>query len=87
MACLLRRAGFRPVATTRMAVRFGVPATTGFLRFIRVFAGPVLHSLPPLDDARAVVRADIAARLETYQTEHGGVGPNSLLPVAGQIDG
>jgi len=82
---LMLRAGFRSVATTRMEVPFRLPATADYLAFIRDAAGPILQILTPLDDAaRAAAWADIAAQLDTYQSEDGWIGPNTLLLTVGQ---
>jgi len=68
-----------------MEVPFRLPATADYLAFIRDAAGPILQILAPLDDAaRAAAWADIAAQLDTYQSEDGWIGPNTLLLTVGQ---
>lgn len=85
MEDLMRRAGFRSVATTRMEVPFRLPTTADYLTSIKDSAGPILQVLASLDDAaRAAVWVDIAAQLDAYQTADGWIGPNTLLLTAGQ---
>ncbi len=82
---LFVRAGFRSVATTRMACPFRLPETRDYLAFVRESAGPIVQILAPLDQAaRAAAWADMEAKLDMYQTAAGWVGPNTLLLTAGQ---
>lgn len=82
---LLREAGFRDVATTRMPAPFRLPATADYVAFLRDAAGPIHAILAPLDEAaRTAAWSDIAAQLETFQTGGGWIGPNELLLTAGR---
>lgn len=82
---LMTRAGFRLVATTRMAAPFRLPTTADYLTFTRESAGPILQILAPLDaQARAAAWDDIKTQLDAYQGDEGWVGPNMLLLTAGQ---
>jgi SAM-dependent methyltransferase len=82
---LLRDAGFRDVATTRMPAPFRLPATADYVAFLHDAAGPIHAILARLDEAaRATAWSDMAAQLDTFQTDDGWIGPNELLLTAGR---
>lgn len=82
---LFRQAGFREVATTKMAAPFKLSSARNYLDFIRTSAGPVLQILAKLDDAaRQAAWAEMESKLEEFNTASGWEGPNELLLTAGR---
>ncbi len=80
---LFLRAGFRDVATTRLAAPFRLPSAADYLRFIRKSASPIQQILGQLDAAAAQAAwAAMEERLKAFQTPAGWVGPNELLLTA-----
>lgn len=61
---LLRNAGFRAVATTRMDAPFRLPSTKDYLAFVQDAAGPVLHILGQLEPGTRAADAGAAAMSE-----------------------
>jgi SAM-dependent methyltransferase len=79
------QAGFREVATTKMAAPFGLASTHDYLDFVRSSAGPILRILEKLDHAaERAAWADMEQRLDKFKTPTGWVGPNELLLTAGR---
>ena len=82
---LFRQAGFRDVATTKVAAPMCLASARTYLDFIRTSAGPILQILGPLDEA-AQQRAfdDMEEKLRRFDTADGWAGPNELLLTAGR---
>jgi hypothetical protein len=60
------------------------PRAADYLAFVRDAAGPFLQILASLSPtAREAAWADIASQLETFQTDQGWVGPNTVLLATG----
>jgi SAM-dependent methyltransferase len=82
---LFEKAGFSDVETTRITAVFRVPTTKDYVNFIRTSAGPILLILSRLDAAaRNTAWADIAEKLNAFQTATGWEGPNELLLTVGR---
>ncbi len=80
---LFKEAGFREIATTRIAAPFRLPTTRDYLTFIRTSAGPIVQILKGLDAAKAEAAwTDMEQVLGRYQTPTGWEGPNELLLTA-----
>ena len=80
---LFREAGFREVATTRIAAPFCLPSVKDYIRFVRTSAGPIVQILNSLDPVRAEAAwADMEQALSRYQRPSGWEGPNELLLTA-----
>ena len=80
---LFRQAGFREIASTRIAAPFNLPTAGDYLKFIRTSAGPIVQILQRLDAAKAEAAwADMEQALGRYQTPTGWEGPNELLLTA-----
>lgn len=80
---LFRAAGFKDVATTRMAAPFKLPRTRDYLDFIQSSASPIQQILSKLDAARrAAAWAAMEDRLKVFETAVGWEGPNELLLTA-----
>ncbi len=85
MDALAREAGFREVATTRLAAPFRLPSAVAWLEFARSSASPIQQILSGLDDAgQEAAWADMQRKLQTFQTSDEWVGPNELLLTAGR---
>lgn len=81
---LFTQAGFNAVTTTTLDAPFRLPRTADYLTFVRDAAGPILQILSSLStSARDAAWADIATQLETFQTDQGWVGPNTVLLTTG----
>ena len=79
------QAGFREVATTKMAAPFRLASAHDYLDFVRSSAGPILRILEKLDHAaERAAWADMEQRLDKFKTPTGWVGPNELLLTAGR---
>jgi len=80
---LFARAGFRDVATTRMAAPFTLPAVADYLDFIKSAAAPIVALVERLEPARREAAwLEIADKLRTFETGSGWEGPNELLLTA-----
>lgn len=80
---MFRGAGFKDVATTRMAAPFRLPAARDYLNFIRTSASPLQQILGKLDAAAAdAAWADMEERLKVFETAECWTGPNELLLTA-----
>ena len=80
---LFRQAGFREIATTRIAARFNLPTAGDYLKFIRTSAEPIVQILAGLDTASAdAAWADMEQSLGQFQTPAGWEGPNDMLLTA-----
>lgn len=78
-------AGFRRVATTKVAAPFVLPSADDYLAFLTASAGPILQILGRLDDtARTAAWADIRERLNAFRIADGWSGPNELLLTSGE---
>ena len=81
---LFRGAGFREVATTKVAAPFKLSSARDYLDFIRTSAGPILQILGRLDESRRQAAWDeVEERLSTFNVTGGWEGPNELLLTAG----
>jgi len=82
---LFRRAGFRDVATTRLAALFRLPTALDYIAFVRASAGPIHEILAGLtEEARERAWQDIEEQLGVYHDSSGWAGPNELLLTAGR---
>ena len=82
---LFAQAGFRDVATTRLAAPFRLASAGAYLDFIRTSAGPILQIMSRLDDAaRQGAWDEMEAKLRRFDTADGWIGPNELLLTAGR---
>ena len=82
---LFAQAGFRDVATTRLAAPVRLASARTYLDFIRTSAGPILQIMSKLDDAaRQRAWDDMERKLQRFATADGWVGPNELLLTAGR---
>ncbi|QWG24056.1 class I SAM-dependent methyltransferase [Bradyrhizobium sediminis] len=80
---LFREAGFREIATTRLAAPFRLPTVKDYMDFIRTSAGPVVQIVQRLEPTKAAAAwADMEEALGRYQTPTGWEGPNELLLTA-----
>lgn len=87
MDALLRDAGLREVATTRVPAPFRLPAARDYVAFLRSAAGPIRAILARLDGAASTAAwNDITEELEVFQTADGWIGPNELLLSAGRME-
>ena len=83
---LFIKAGFRGVATTKVAAPFVLPSVDEYLAFLTSSAGPVLQILGRLEKAsRAAAWAEVRERLNTFRTAEGWSGPNELLLTSGKV--
>lgn len=84
IAELFTGAGFADVTVTRMDAPFRLAAVEDYVSFARSSAGPILRILGKLDDQRrAAAWAEIADRLQAFQTPTHWEGPNELLLAVG----
>jgi SAM-dependent methyltransferase len=80
---LFNAAGFRDIATTRIAAPFHLPSVKDYMTFVRTSAGPIVQIVQGLDTARAdAAWADMEHTLRQYETQSGWNGPNELLLTA-----
>lgn len=83
---LFRTAGFRDVATTTMDAPFRLPSARDYLDFVQTSASPIQQILARLEEpAAAAAWAEMAERLQTFDTADGWVGPNELLLTVGRV--
>ncbi len=78
-------AGFRDVATIRMAAPFHWPSSAHYVSFIKTSASPIhgiMASLP--EDARQAAWDDMQSQFSAFDTGSGFVGPNELLLTVGR---
>lgn len=82
---LFKEAGFREIATTRIAAPFRLPGVKDYMKFVRTSAAPVVQILKSLDPAKAEAAwSDMEQALSRYETPTGWEGPNELLLTAAQ---
>ena len=82
---LLRRAGFRDVATTAVDAVFRLRSVDTYLDFVRQSSAPVIEVLAGLDAAAGAAAWDeIRERLRVFETAQGWEGPNEVLLTAGR---
>jgi ubiquinone/menaquinone biosynthesis C-methylase UbiE len=80
---LFRKAGFREIATTKIAAPFKLPTVADYMHFIRTSAGPIVQIVQRLEPAKAQAAwADMKKALSRYETATGWEGPNELLLTA-----
>ena len=80
---LFKEAGFREIATTKVAAPFNLPTVKDYMSFIRTSAGPVVQIVQNLDPAAAEAAwADMEQALSRYEGPSGWEGPNELLLTA-----
>jgi SAM-dependent methyltransferase len=80
---LFREAGFREVATTKMAAPFRLPTARHYLDFVKTSAGPIVTIIERLEPAkRDAAWMEMEERLLQFETTSGWVGPNELLLTA-----
>ncbi len=64
---LFTEAGFRNVATTKMAAPFRLPAVSDYMQFVRTSAGPIVEIVQRLESAkRDAAWADIESQLSRF---------------------
>src|SRR5262245_48893868 len=80
---LFKEAGFREVATTRIAAPFRLPSAEVYLDFVKSSAGPIVAIMQRLEPAkREGAWMEMEERLRQFETASGWVGPNELLLTA-----
>lgn len=80
---LFREAGFREIATTRIAAPFRLPKVRDYIDFVRTSAGPIVQIVQRLEPTKAAAAwADMEKALSRYETMTGWEGPNELLLTA-----
>lgn len=80
---LFREAGFREIATRRIAAPFRLPRVKDYLNFLRTSAGPIVEIVQCLEPTKAAAAwTDMEKALSRYQTATGWEGPNELLLTA-----
>jgi ubiquinone/menaquinone biosynthesis C-methylase UbiE len=80
---LFRKAGFREIATTKIAAPFKLPTVADYMHFIRTSAGPIMQIVQRLEPTKAEAAwADMKKALGRYETTTGWEGPNELLLTA-----
>jgi hypothetical protein len=81
---LMVEAGFHDVEVRALAAPMRLSSVANYVDFVRSAGSPVIRlvdALPP--DQREAAWAEIARRLERFDTEAGWSGPNELLLVSG----
>jgi ubiquinone/menaquinone biosynthesis C-methylase UbiE len=80
---LFREAGFREVATTKMAAPFRMPTAKAYLDFVKTSAGPIVAIIERLAPAKQdAAWIEMEDRLRRFETETEWIGPNELLLTA-----
>lgn len=80
---LFQQAGFRQIATTKMAAPFRLPGVKNYLDFIKSSAAPIVGILDKLEPAkRQAAWVEIEDKLKRFDTDGGWEGPNELLLTA-----
>ncbi|QDM24165.1 methyltransferase domain-containing protein [Tardiphaga sp. vice154] len=80
---LFKKAGFREIATARIAAPFSLPSVKDYMAFIRTSAAPIVQIVNDLDAEKAEAAwADMERALGRYETSNGWEGPNELLLTA-----
>jgi ubiquinone/menaquinone biosynthesis C-methylase UbiE len=80
---LFREAGFKEVATTKMAAPFRLPSARHYLDFVKTSAGPIVAIIERREHAkRDRAWMEMEERLRAFETPSGWVGPNELLLTA-----
>jgi ubiquinone/menaquinone biosynthesis C-methylase UbiE len=80
---MFREAGFRAIATTKIAAPFRLPTVRDYIKFIQTSAGPIVQIVQDLEPAKAgAAWADIEKELSRFETAAGWEGPNELLLTA-----
>ena len=80
---LFSEAGFREIATTKVAAPFSLPTVKDYMSFVRTSAGPVVQIVNRLESATAEAAwRDMEQALGRFQRSSGWEGPNELLLTA-----
>ena len=80
---LFQKAGFRQIATTKVAAPFRLPAVKDYLDFIKTSAAPIIQILQRLERPKSEAAwAEIEEKLKPFETGTGWEGPNELLLTA-----
>ncbi len=80
---LFEQAGFRQIATTKIAAPFRLPTTKDYLDFIKTSAAPIVQILQRLEHSKSEAAwAEIEEKLKSFETGAGWEGPNELLLTA-----
>lgn len=80
---LFREAGFREVATTKMAAPFRLPTARDYLDFVKTSAGPIVAIIERLAPAKQdAAWAEMEERLRAFESGAEWIGPNELLLTA-----
>lgn len=82
---LFQQAGFRQIATTKVAAPFRLAAVKDYLDFIKTSAAPIVQILQHLErPKREAAWAEVEEKLSQFETGAGWEGPNELLLTAAQ---
>ena len=80
---LFRQAGFRAIATTKIAAPFKLPRVQDYMNLVRTSAGLVAQIVQRLEPAKAEAAwVDMERALSRFETADGWEGPNELLLTA-----
>lgn len=80
---LFREAGFREIATTKMAAPFRMPSAKAYLDFVTTSAGPIVTIIERLAHTkRDAAWAEMEERLRQFESGAEWIGPNELLLTA-----
>jgi ubiquinone/menaquinone biosynthesis C-methylase UbiE len=80
---LFQQAGFRQIATTKIAAPFRLSAVKDYLDFIKTSAAPIVQILQRLETPKSEAAwAEIEEKLKPFETGAGWEGPNELLLTA-----
>ena len=80
---LFKQAGFRAIATTKIAAPFKLPRARDYMNLVRTSAGLVAQIVQRLEPAKAEAAwADMEQALSRFETAEGWEGPNELLLTA-----
>lgn len=80
---LFQRAGFKEIATTRIAAPFCLPTVQDYMNFVKTSAGPIVQIVQRLEPAkREAAWVDIESALGRFATATGWEGPNEILLTA-----
>ncbi len=80
---LFKQAGFREIATTKMAAPFRLPTAKAYLDFVKASAGPIVAIVQRLEpDKQDAAWREMEESLRRFETASGWIGPNELLLTA-----
>jgi ubiquinone/menaquinone biosynthesis C-methylase UbiE len=80
---LFQQAGFREIATTKLAAPFRLPSVKDYVTFLKTSAGPIVQIVQHLAPGQhEAAWAEIEVELGRFNTATGWEGPNELLLTA-----